>query len=83
MVQVHLGKNAGHGQRVVNVGLTRLAELAFMSLGAEVVGLADFVDLRLGQVGFQHFRQGINAECSGYPLIANGIVEATEHSETI
>ena len=54
-----------------------------MSLGAEVVGLADFVDLRLGQVGFQHFRQGINAECSGYPLIANGIVEATEHSETI
>jgi hypothetical protein len=83
VVQMHLGEDPGHRQRVINIGLAGFPELAFVALCAKEISLADLVDLRLGQVGLQYLGERINAELSGYPLIANGIVEATEHSETI
>ena len=83
VIQMHFGQDSRHGQRVIDVRLAGLAVLPFVPLRTELVGVLHLVHLLLRQVGFQHLAQRLDPEFTGDPLIADGVVETTEHQGTI
>ena len=55
MVHVHVGEDAGHGQRVGHVGLAAAAALPIVGLFGVEIGATNQVDLFGAQVGRQPF----------------------------
>ena len=58
MVHVHVGQDAGHGQRVGHVGLAATAALTIVRLFGVEIGPADQIDLVGAEVGRQPFGEG-------------------------
>ena len=56
-IQVQVGEDVGDRDRMGDVRLAAQALLAFVGLGAELVGVADAIDLRRRQVGLELVEQ--------------------------
>ena len=50
MVHVHVGEDAGHGQRMGHIGFTTAANLAVVGLLGKIVGASDLTGLLWIQV---------------------------------
>jgi len=62
VVHVHLGQDAGDFERMLYIGLTALARLPFMRIGAEAVGMPDLADLIRVQVGTHAATEVVDAQ---------------------
>jgi hypothetical protein len=66
-VHVHVGEDAGHRERVTDVRVAVLAELAFVRFAGEVIGVANEFYLFGWQVAFEALAEALNGGQRTFP----------------